>query len=245
MAFRSESNASASDPLPIQVAGLEFQHAAGTQEGPGFQLRIPALDIPAGDSLVCTGPSGCGKSTLLQLLAGILVPDQGIIQLGSEDLATKTQAERRNWRISNIGLVFQEFELLEHLTVRENVLLPYFVNRDLTLDDRAESTLQDLASRLGISPYLGRKPQRLSHGERQRVALCRALINQPRLLFADEPTGNLDPENTTIVLDLLMEEVGRRNTTLVMVTHDHSLVPRFDQLLDFHNMQSEAIEKAL
>jgi putative ABC transport system ATP-binding protein len=245
MALRPASNASASDSLSIQVAGLEFQHAAGTQEGPSFQLRIPALDIPAGASLVCTGPSGCGKSTLLQLLAGILVPDQGIIRLGGEDLATKTPAERRNWRISNIGLVFQEFELLEHLTVRENVLLPYFVNRDLTLDDRAESTLQDLASRLGISPYLRRKPQRLSQGERQRVALCRALINQPRLLFADEPTGNLDPENTTVVLDLLMEEVGRRNTTLVVVTHDHSLLPRFDQLLDFRNMQSKAVEKTL
>ena len=185
------------------------------------------------------------KKHPIATLAGILVPDQGIIRLGSENLAIKTQAERRNWRISNIGLVFQEFELLEHLTVRENVLLPYFVNRDLTLDDRAESTLQDLASRLGISPYLGRKPQRLSQGERQRVALCRALINQPRLLFADEPTGNLDPDNTTTVLDLLMEEVGRRNTTLVMVTHDHSLVPRFDQLLDFRNMQSTATEKAL
>ena len=236
------SEPAAPDSLAIQVEGLRFQHPAGAQDGPGFQLTIPELELPAGDSLVCIGPSGCGKSTLLQLLAGILLPDAGEIRLGAEDLARRTEAARRDWRISNIGLVFQEFELLEHLTVRENVLLPYFVNQELTLDSASEQVLADLSSRVGITPYLNRKPQRLSQGERQRVAICRAMVTNPNFLFADEPTGNLDPDNTQIVMDLLMGEVQRRGATLVVVTHDHDLVPRFDHLLDFRDMDMRRLE---
>ena len=239
-----EPEPTAPEQLAIQVEGLRFQHHAGAQDDPGFQLSIPRLSIPTGDSLVCIGPSGCGKSTLLQLLAGILLPDEGTIQLGQEDLAQRSESARRDWRISNIGLVFQEFELLEHLTVRENVLLPYFVNQKLTLDSAGEQALTDLASRVGISPFLHRKPQRLSQGERQRVALCRALVTSPTFLFADEPTGNLDPENTGIVMDLLMEEVQRRGASLVVVTHDHDMVPRFDHLLDFRDMTLRRLESA-
>jgi len=239
-----ESAPTAPGALAIHIEGLTFRHLAGVQDGPGFQLTVPNLDLPATDTLVCIGPSGCGKSTLLQLLAGILVPNSGRIRLGDEDLAKRTEAARRDWRISNIGLVFQEFELLEHLTVRENVLLPYFVNRKLELDEAAEQTLQDLAERVGIAPYLQRKPARLSQGERQRVALCRAMVTGPRFLFADEPTGNLDPDNTQIVMDLLLEEVRRRDATLVMVTHDHELVPRFDYLLDFRDMNMQAVERS-
>jgi len=239
---RPESEPAAPDSLAIQIEELRFQHPGGAQDGPGFQLSIPRLELPAGDSLVCIGPSGCGKSTLLQLLAGILLPDDGEIQLGAEDLAQRTEASRRDWRISNIGLVFQEFELLEHLTVRENVLLPYFVNQKLTLDNAGEQVLADLSSRVGITPFLNRKPQRLSQGERQRVALCRAMVTGPRFLFADEPTGNLDPDNTQIVMDLLMGEVQRRGATLVVVTHDLDLVPRFDHLLDFRDMTIRDLE---
>lgn len=224
------------ESLSVHVEALAFRHRGTAADGPGFELRIDALDIPAGDSLVCIGPSGCGKSTLLQLLAGIFVPDAGAIRLGDVDLARSSEAGRRDWRISNIGLVFQEFELLEHLTVAENVLLPYFVNRNLVRDPVAEQTMRGLAVRLGIEKHLPRKPQKLSQGERQRVALCRALVTQPRLLLADEPTGNLDPDNTINVMDLLLEEVRRRGTTLVMVSHDHDLVPRFDHVLDFRDM---------
>lgn len=232
------ATAAETDSIGVTIEALAFRHR--TADGPGFQLRLDALDVPAGDSLVCIGPSGCGKSTLLQLLAGILVPDEGQIRLGAVDLAQRSEAARRDWRISNIGMVFQEFELLEHLSVRENALLPYYVNRNLLRDAAADQALEEIAARLGIALLLRRKPLRLSQGERQRVALCRALVTRPRLLLADEPTGNLDPENTGVVMDLLFEEVRRRGTTLVMVTHDHDLVPRFDHVLDFRQLNARS-----
>lgn len=227
-----------SAPLPVEIESLAFHHGTGGDQGPGFRLELESLALPAGDSLVCIGPSGCGKSTLLQLIAGILLPERGRIRLGDVDLAALSEAGRRDWRISNIGLVFQEFELMEHLSVAENVLLPYFVNRNLSRDAEADAALHDLATRLGIAPLLGRKPHRLSQGERQRAALCRALVTQPRLVLADEPTGNLDPDNTGLVMDLLLEEVRRRGATLIMVSHDHELLPRFDHVLDFRTMHT-------
>jgi putative ABC transport system ATP-binding protein len=242
MTSPSTETSTTAAPLPVRIESLAFRHAAGAMEGPGFQLALRELNLPAGDSLVCIGPSGCGKSTLLQLLAGILVPESGRVLLGDVDLTQRNEVQRRDYRISNIGLVFQEFELLEHLTVAENVLLPYFVNRNLRRDDAAEQTLRELAERLGIIAHLPRKPQKLSQGERQRVALCRALVTRPRLLLADEPTGNLDPDNTGNVMDLLLEEVRRRGTTLVMVTHDHDLVPKFDHVLDFKDMISRRVD---
>jgi putative ABC transport system ATP-binding protein len=242
MTSPSTETSTTAAPLPVRIESLAFRHAAGAMEGPGFQLALRELDLPAGDSLVCIGPSGCGKSTLLQLLAGILVPESGRVLLGDVDLTQRNEAQRRDYRISNIGLVFQEFELLEHLTVAENVLLPYFVNRNLRRDDAAEQTLRELAEQLGVIAHLPRKPHKLSQGERQRVALCRALVTRPRLLLADEPTGNLDPDNTGNVMDLLLEEVRRRGTTLVMVTHDHDLVPKFDHVLDFKDMISRRVD---
>jgi putative ABC transport system ATP-binding protein len=242
MTSPSTETSTTAAPLPVRIESLAFRHAAGAMEGPGFQLAFRELNLPAGDSLVCIGPSGCGKSTLLQLLAGILVPESGRVLLGDVDLTQRSEVQRRDYRISNIGLVFQEFELLEHLTVAENVLLPYFVNRNLRRDDAAEQTLRELAERLGIIAHLPRKPHKLSQGERQRVALCRALVTRPRLLLADEPTGNLDPDNTGNVMDLLLEEVRRRGTTLVMVTHDHDLVPKFDHVLDFKDMISRRVD---
>jgi putative ABC transport system ATP-binding protein len=242
MTSPSTETSTTAAPLPVRIESLAFRHAAGAKEGPGFQLALRELDLPAGDSLVCIGPSGCGKSTLLQLLAGILVPESGRVLLGDVDLTQRSEAQRRDYRISNIGLVFQEFELLEHLTVAENALLPYFVNRNLRRDDAAEQTLRELAERLGVIAHLPRKPHKLSQGERQRVALCRALVTRPRLLLADEPTGNLDPDNTGNVMDLLLEEVRRRGTTLVMVTHDHDLVPKFDHVLDFKDMISRRVD---
>jgi putative ABC transport system ATP-binding protein len=242
MTSPSTETSTTAAPLPVRIESLAFRHAAGAMEGPGFQLALRELDLPAGDSLVCIGPSGCGKSTLLQLLAGILVPESGRVLLGDVDLTQRSEVQRRDYRISNIGLVFQEFELLEHLTVAENVLLPYFVNRNLRRDDAAEQTLRELAERLGVIAHLPRKPHKLSQGERQRVALCRALVTRPRLLLADEPTGNLDPDNTGNVMDLLLEEVRRRGTTLVMVTHDHDLVPKFDHVLDFKDMISRRVD---
>jgi len=128
--------------------------------------------------------------------------------------------------------VFQEFELLDHLSVRENVLLPYFVNPALVLDGEARARAQELIQSAGIARYKDRRPRQLSQGERQRVALCRALVAAPSLILADEPTGNLDPETAALAVELLLREARRSRATLVMVTHDPALRSRFDRTIE-------------
>jgi ABC-type lipoprotein export system ATPase subunit len=140
---------------------------------------------------------------------------------------------RRDFRISNIGLVFQEFELLEYLTVLDNILLPYRINPSLRLDPIVRDRAVDLARLVDIKDKLGRLANQLSHGEKQRVAVCRALLPEPSLLMADEPTGNLDPTNKGRVLDILFEYAEKKNTTMLTVTHDHDLLSRFDRVIDF------------
>jgi putative ABC transport system ATP-binding protein len=139
---------------------------------------------------------------------------------------------RRNFRISEIGFIFQEFALLDYLNVEENILLPYYVNKTLTLDHSARDTARDLAGRLGIGDKLRRHPAQLSGGEKQRVAICRALAAQPSLIIADEPTGNLDPENSAAVTGLIRELAERHHATLLMVTHDHAALQHFDRSID-------------
>lgn len=223
-----------------QLASVKVHDLTFEYEAKGFTLRVPRLDVTRGHKVVFIGPSGSGKTTLLHLLAGILVPDAGRIVVEDEDVTAKNDAERRRFRIGTIGIIFQEFELLDHLTVRENVLLPYYVNRALVLDRAAEDRLEDLAASLGISGRLGRRPRRLSHGERQRVAVCRALVTGPRILMADEPTGNLDPRNTHAMMDLVFREVEEHDATFLMVTHDHSLLDTFDRVIDFQAFRKEA-----
>ncbi|MGI9290277.1 MAG: ABC transporter ATP-binding protein [Gammaproteobacteria bacterium] len=199
------------------------------------------LNIEQGESVAIIGPSGSGKTTLLNLLAGIERPQQGAIKINDQDLTRINDTALRNFRADNIGLIFQAFELLDYLTVFENILLPFRINNRLTLTDDIKKRAAALAERTGIQDKLRRHPDQLSQGERQRVAVCRALINQPDLLLADEPTGNLDPENKTIVLDLLLDMAREQNATLITVTHDHELVTRFDRVIDFAELlNSEA-----
>lgn len=212
----------------IQLYRLHFKHDSG-----GFSLDLPALDIARGETIAIIGPSGSGKTTLLNLLAGILHPDQGSIIIDDMTLSDLGDAVARNFRANHIGLIFQEFELLEYLNVLDNILLPYRINKELQLSSEVSNRAAALADRTGISDKLDRFPDQLSQGERQRVAVCRALVTQPALLLADEPTGNLDPENKTIVLDLLLAMAKEQNATLITVTHDHDLVSRFDRVIDF------------
>ena len=212
----------------IAVRDVRFGYGEG-----GFSLGVESLDVPAGTTAVCIGPSGSGKTTLLNLMAGILLPEAGSVSLGGVDWGSLADGQRRLRRISEIGLVFQEFELLEHLSVRENILLPYYVQPALKLTAEAETHARELAQVAGIEALLGRKPRALSQGERQRVAICRALVAQPTVVLADEPTGNLDPNTTSVVLDLLLGQVRQRGATLIMVTHDHGLVSSFDRVIEF------------
>ncbi len=134
-----------------------------------------------------------------------------------------------------MGLVFQEFELLEYLSVFDNILLPYRITQALELNPAARERARRLAADVGIADKLRRYPGQLSQGERQRVAICRAIIVEPPLLLADEPTGNLDPGNKGRVLDILFDYARETGATLVTVTHDHGLIGRFDRLIDFQD----------
>ena len=217
----------------IAIRELEFRYGTG-----GFRLEIPRLDVAAGESAAFIGPSGSGKTTLLNLMAGIVSPSRGSIDLGGVDVVALSDGHRRDLRITKIGLVFQEFELLEYLSVLDNILLPYRINAALVLDAAAWQRARQLAAEVGIADKLKRYPPQLSQGERQRVAVCRAVLPQPTLLLADEPTGNLDPANKGRVLDILFDYAGRTGMTLVTVTHDHDLLDRFDRVVDFKEFQA-------
>ncbi len=197
-----------------------------------FQLAVDELLVETGEKLAIVGPSGSGKTTLLNLLAGILQPDHGEIHVAGTELASLSDRQRRDFRASKIGLVFQQFELLEYLTVLENIRLPFRINRSLG-DNVPQESPTELLDSVGLSSFANRYPNQLSRGEQQRVAICRALITRPELILADEPTGNLDPANKRTIMDLLFSETGSRNQTLIVVTHDQSLLNQFDRVIDF------------
>jgi ABC-type lipoprotein export system ATPase subunit len=213
----------------IRIERLDFAYPQGP-----FRLVIDELEIEAGRAVAFIGPSGSGKTTLLHLAAGIITPEKGRIFLGGHEVSALSDGARRDFRIRHVGLVFQEFELLEYLDVNDNVLLPYRINRSLTLNGEVRRRARELADDVGIGDKLDRDVRRLSQGERQRVALCRALLADPQLVLADEPTGNLDPENRELVLDILFRYA--RNATLVTVTHDHTVLDRFDRVIDFREL---------
>ena len=182
--------------------------------------------------MAVVGPSGSGKTTLLNLAAGILTPDEGTITIAEAELSQLPESQRREFRVAKIGMVFQEFELLEHLSVLDNILLPCRITPVLQHDSATRERAAALAREVGIGDKLTRYPRKLSQGERQRVAICRAMLLQPPLLLCDEPTGNLDPANKEHVLDILLDYVRRTDATLLAVTHDHGVLDRFDETFD-------------
>jgi putative ABC transport system ATP-binding protein len=211
----------------IEVRDLEFGYAAG-----GFQLAVPSLEAAAGERLALIGPSGCGKSTLIHLLAGILEARSGALHVAGLDMAALGPADRQDLRALKIGLIFQEFELLEYLDVLDNVLLPYRLTPVLELDAAARERAATLLADVGLGDMLRRYPGQLSQGERQRVALCRALVTRPAVVLGDEPTGNLDGANRDRVIDALLAYGRDAGAAVVVVTHDRELLPRFDRVVD-------------
>jgi putative ABC transport system ATP-binding protein len=211
----------------ISISDLRFRYPEGE-----FELYVSELEVSSGETVAVIGPSGSGKTTLLHLMAGIRLPQEGTVLTDDTEVTDLDDGARRDFRIRRIGMVFQEFELLEYLTVLDNILLPYRINGSLTLDRGVRDRAARIAERVGIADKLGRLSTRLSHGEKQRVAVCRALIAEPVLLLADEPTGNLDPTNTTKVLDILLDAAEATGATLVTVTHDHDLLSSFNRSID-------------
>ena len=185
-----------------------------------FTLSVDQLEVAPGTRVCWVGPSGSGKTTLLHLVAGILLPDEGRVWTCGIELSHLSEAARRDFRIARVGLVFQDFALLDYLTVLDNILLPYRISEALRLDDAAKTRAASLATEVGLGDKLARRPHELSQGERQRVAACRAIVTQPELVLADEPTANLDAENGARVLDVLEGHAKKHNATLVVVSHD-------------------------
>ena len=217
----------------ISIERLEFAYRGGP-----FRLAIDGLEIETGRKVAFIGPSGSGKTTLLHLIAGIAQPQEGRVRTGGQDLSALSDAGRRDFRIRRIGMVFQAFALLDYLDVFDNILLPYRINRSLRLDGEVRDRARALAVGMEIGGKLARPVEHLSQGEQQRVAICRALLARPDLVLADEPTGNLDPDNKERVLDLLARYVDERGATLVCVTHDHNLLDRFDRVIDFSELHA-------
>ncbi|MEJ2085891.1 MAG: ABC transporter ATP-binding protein [Acidobacteriota bacterium] len=226
----------------ISITDLQFRYPEGD-----FALRVPELEVAAGEQVAVIGPSGSGKTTLLNLIAGIRLPQKGVVQTAGTEVCALGDEKRREFRICRLGLVFQEFELLEYLNVLDNVLLPYRISSALQLTSEVRSRAETLAEEVGVADKLKRYVAHLSQGERQRVAICRALLSQPQVILADEPTGNLDPTNKGRVLDILFEFAKRQQATLVTVTHDYDLLPRFERVIDFkefYDLQSNTIPSA-
>lgn len=214
----------------IEIHGLRFRYGEGA-----FRLEIPELRISRGEKVAFIGPSGAGKTTLVYVIAGILAPQAGSVRVAGIELTGLSKRQLRDFRISRIGFVFQEFELLEYLGVGENILLPYYLNKALSPSPQARRAAGELAASLNLGDKLRRRPGTLSHGERQRVAICRALIASPELLIADEPTGNLDPETARSILALLFRGVERQDATLLMVTHNQDLLDGFDRVVNIRD----------
>jgi putative ABC transport system ATP-binding protein len=221
----------------INLKELQFDYGRGD-----FKLRIDELSLEEGPSVAVIGPSGSGKTTLLNLVAGVIIPQTGNITVNGTEITKLEDTARRNFRIANMGLVFQEFELLRYLNVLDNILLPYRISPELKLSRVVRDRAIELADSVGIADKLKRYTDQMSQGERQRAAVCRALLTKPHLLLADEPTGNLDPKNKGRVLDILFDYTKRTNATLLAVTHDLSLVERFDRVIDFQDFTPDSSE---
>lgn len=194
----------------------------------GTELRVldsVSLEVPTGSSLAIVGPSGSGKSTLLSLAAGLDQPTSGSVRLGDVLLTTLSQDELATLRNRETGFVFQTFQLIPTLTALENVMVPLELRGDRSAERQALKLLSDV----GLSERASHFPSELSGGEQQRVAIARAFINAPRILFADEPTGNLDEETGKRVIELLFQLNKDHGTTLLLVTHDRVLAERADR----------------
>ena len=218
----------------ITISNLAFSYPSGD-----FELHIDIFATKRGETVAVIGPSGSGKTTLLNLVAGIFIPQSGSLEVDTVTVNALNDGGRRDFRITSIGFVFQDFELLDYLNVQDNILHPFRITKALTLNKHIKARAALLAEKMGIGDKLGRRPNDLSQGERQRAAICRALLPHPKLILADEATGNLDPENKTLILDLLFNAVVEHDATLLAVTHDHELLNRFDRVVDFREFQGD------
>jgi len=206
-----------SEPRPIiQIRDLRKVYRVGEVDVPA--LRGVDLDVFPGEFLSIVGPSGSGKSTLFHIIGGLTPPTSGTVRLADRDLMQMSDAGRTNLRKTTVGFVFQKFNLLPNLTARDNIAVARFISG--RGQDSADPEFLESLKLLGIAHRLDHKPSALSGGEQQRVAIARAIVNKPAILLADEPTGNLDTENSQAVLDVLRGLNDRLGQTILMITHN-------------------------
>lgn len=209
----------------LQAEGLTKTYRSGANSL--TVLDTVSFSVSQGDTLAIIGPSGSGKTTLLGLCAGLDVPSTGIISLMGFKLNAMSEDDRAHIRNQYVGFVFQNFQLLQTLTALENVMVPL----ELRGEKNVSSKAKDLLARVGLGERMHHYPTQLSGGEQQRVAMARAFINDPKILFADEPTGNLDDENSKHVTELLFGLNKELGTTLVLVTHNLELAQKTERIL--------------
>ena len=211
----------------IVLEARNLTRQVNSPEGPLTIVRDISFSVAKGESIALVGPSGAGKSTLLALLAGLDLPTSGEVMLAGQALTTLDEDGRAKLRAERVGFVFQSFHLVPSLTALENVMLPLELARR---EDARERSVQML-TRVGLQARLGHYPRQLSGGEQQRVALARASVSSPAVLFADEPTGNLDTATGERIAQMLFELNRGSDTTLVLVTHDRALAARCGRIL--------------
>ncbi len=194
-----------------------------TEAGDGSQaiqvLKNFSLEIQEGESLAIMGPSGCGKSTLVSILGGLDQPDRGQVKIAEQDLYQLSANALTDFRAQNIGVIFQQFHLLPHLKAIDNVRLPL----DLQGDDRAEEKAREALRSVGLAERAEHFPHQMSRGECQRTAIARVLVMEPKIVFADEPTGSLDRRTADEVMEILFQRLKEKNIALVLVTHDEQV----------------------
>jgi putative ABC transport system ATP-binding protein len=206
----------------ISVRGLA--HRYGVVEA----LRLAEWNVAQGERWLVLGPSGCGKTTLLHIVAGLVRPSEGQVEVSGENLGRLDAARLDRWRGTTVGIVLQALHLVKHLSVRDNLRLAQYLARVAQDDARIGDTL----TALGVAEKSARRPSELSQGEQQRVAIARAVVNRPKLVLADEPTANLDDAAAAKVVDLLSEQAARHGATLVVATHDARVKGKFRERLE-------------
>ena len=191
-------------------------------------LRLPEWNVAQGERWLVLGPSGCGKTTLLHIVAGLIRPSEGRIEVAGQELSSLSGSTLDRWRGATVGIVLQALHLVRHLSVRDNLRLAQYMAHAPQDDARIADTL----ATLGIADKAARRPADLSEGERQRVAIARGVVNRPKLLLADEPTANLDDLAAARAADLIVAQAQHHGATLVVATHDARVKEKFEKRLD-------------
>ncbi len=218
----------------IEIHNLEFAYTAEEKI-----LSIPEWSLNTEEKIFLYGPSGTGKTTFLEILAGVLLPQKGMVKILGQDLASMSNSERDQFRAAHMGYIFQNFNLIPYLSVEENISLPCqlsAVRREHLVEKNISQEIRHLCERLGILELLSKNVTNLSVGQQQRVAVARALLGKPSLILADEPTSALDYDHREKFLKLLFELCAEYKTSLIFVSHDRSMESLFDRSLSLHEI---------